>query len=318
MQIVALMPVLDDWPSAQEVIRHLGTVFAATPHTLSVMLVDDGSSAPPPAGFGAGPTRISVLRLKRNLGNQRALAVGMCHLVEKLPCDAVVVMDSDGQDEPADALRLVDRLAEEQAASLPGPIIFAERTVRSESLLFRAGYLGYRVLHYVLTGRGIRVGNFSVVPRARLAALTSDPKLWKHYAAAVVGGGVPFRTIPSRRGVRIEGQSRFGYFGHVRHGLMALSCYDEIIARRLFILCCFLFGLTAAGLTLVLEWIRFTPLWPPHAPWYLAAFLLMLLFQAAILLGLMTLQIIRAQSAPPFLPIRDYAPFVERFDPIMP
>ncbi len=124
---------------------------------------------------------MAVLRLRRNLGHQRAIAIGLAYLEAESPaCQLVVVMDSDGEDDPQDVPRLIARAVQTEQQA----IIFAERTKRSESLPFQICYHLYRLVHRVLTGRSVRVGNFSVIPRQRLESLVATSELWNHYAAA--------------------------------------------------------------------------------------------------------------------------------------
>ena len=74
--------------------------------------------------------RVEVLHLRRNLGHQRAIAIGLAFVEAERPrCRAVVLMDSDGEDAPEDVPRLVARCEQEGRRK----IVFAERTKRSES-----------------------------------------------------------------------------------------------------------------------------------------------------------------------------------------
>src|SRR5262249_20783911 len=139
--------------------------------------------------------RVDVLRLKRNLGHQRAIAVGLAYAEECLPARAVVVMDGDGEDDPADVPRLLERLEEVGHDR----IVFAERTRRSESRAFRVFYAAYKGLHHALTGKMVRVGNFSAIPRRRLSSLVVVSEIWNHYAAGAIRSGQPHSSIPTRR-----------------------------------------------------------------------------------------------------------------------
>jgi hypothetical protein len=319
VHIVVLTPVLDDWKAARELLSRLDGAFADRTDILSVLLVDDGSSEALPADFGTGSFArlrdIDVLKLKKNLGHQRALAVGLCHIAAEIPCDAILVMDADGEDDPADAVRLVKKLEEQsrENVAMP-PIVFAERTRRSETLTFRLGYLAYRILHYGLTGRGIRFGNFSVIPHARLAGLTIEPMLWNHYAASVAASRLPLTTIPSDRAARLAGTSRQSYVKLVIHGLSALSCYNETIGVRLLLISCCLFGLSFAALfaTIVLRLVTHIPVlgWTS----LFAGILIVFLFQVITLASTFTMQIISARSIQPFLPARDYVWYVDRLE----
>ena len=120
-----LIPVYEDWIAVTRVINELD----ATGRQFDVVLVDDGSVNPcpsAPAG-AAGAGTIEVLRLRRNLGHQRAIAIGLAYLEARGDQVPVVIMDGDGEDQPADVLKLLDA-----AETAPGCIVFAERTRRSE------------------------------------------------------------------------------------------------------------------------------------------------------------------------------------------
>jgi glycosyltransferase involved in cell wall biosynthesis len=318
VHIVVLTPVLDDWDPARDLLQQLDAAFAPGVDTISVLVIDDGSTEKPQPDFGAGPYKrlqdVSILKLKKNLGHQRALAVGFCHIAEKVPCDAILVMDSDGQDSPGDAARLVEKLHELSAGDNPLPIVFAERSRRSESLVFRVSYIGYRVLHYVLTGRGIRFGNFSIIPRARLTGLTVEPNLWNHYAASVIISRVPFTSIPTHRANRLAGESRLGFVKQVIHGLSALSCYNEIIGTRVLLMSFVLLALSLAAIMLILGLNLLTDISLPDWSLLLAGILLIFFFQVITLASNFTMQIISARSVQPFLPARDYAWYIDRVE----
>jgi glycosyltransferase involved in cell wall biosynthesis len=162
--VVILTCLLDDWKSAAELFQTLGQDLDRLNRSAQLVVVDDGSLEPRPADFLKaipGFSHIEVVTLNRNVGSQRALAVGLSHVFETRTADAVVIMDSDGEDRPSDVIELMDAFETQDKPK----IIFAARTKRSESLLFRICYQIYRCLHFFLTGYGIRFGNFSIVPR---------------------------------------------------------------------------------------------------------------------------------------------------------
>src|SRR5262245_43276470 len=106
-----LVPVLDDWESLGHLIEEIDRATLAFDHALELIVVDDGSSAPPPRYAwlpGAGESRverIDILRLALNLGHQRAVAVGLAALAKRTDLDGVIVMDGDGEDRPDDIPR---------------------------------------------------------------------------------------------------------------------------------------------------------------------------------------------------------------------
>jgi len=226
------MPLRDDWASAAELIRRLDQAISSYPCTVDVMLVDDGSvqdfrSADFQSRFAA-VRRIQVLRLRRNLGHQRAIAVGLVHVYKVIPCDAVLVMDGDGEDTPDGALQLLRAFSGTTA-------IFAERSRRTESFVFRLFYQFYKLLHRMLTGISVRVGNFSILPSRYLSTLVVMSELWNHYAAAVFRSGLPFTTTPIPRGYRITGTSSMNFVSLTAHGMSAISVFGDVVGVRLLI-----------------------------------------------------------------------------------
>src|SRR5262245_61889783 len=221
--LLLLIPIYDDWEAAQLLLARLGDVFARQPITPDVMLVDDGSTMPIPSALRerrfASLGRIDVLSLRRNMGHQRAIAIALSFVQARVSPDAVVVMDGDGEDAPDDVPRLVARMQE----SGDRAIVFAERTRRSESLLFRLFYSLYCATHRLLTGIPVRVGNFSAIPRSQLERLVVVSELWNHYAAAVFKARIPRATIPTTRARRLTGRSHVTFVGLIAHGLSALS-----------------------------------------------------------------------------------------------
>ncbi|HEV3272113.1 MAG TPA: glycosyltransferase [Candidatus Methylacidiphilales bacterium] len=229
---VILTCVYNDWESAEVLFKAIDAEFARREWHWQLVIVDDGSLEARPPGFLnslASFSSVEVVVLRRNVGHQRAIAIGLSQIFEVNKAEAVVVMDADGEDRPEDLIRLI----EAHSTLSQQKIVFAERTQRSESALFRFLYHIYRTLHFLLTGYKIRFGNFSIVPRKLLGCLVVDPNLWLHFAATVVSGRTPYTTIPTIRGVRIHGKSKLNFTSLVIHGLAAISCYNEIVGVRL-------------------------------------------------------------------------------------
>jgi SAM-dependent methyltransferase len=248
--IVICIPLLDDWESATVLIRQIDMVCAQLPVAAEVLLVDDGSTAIPPAELGKGTTslkRIDILHLRRNLGHQRAIAIGLAYIQENRPCSAVVVMDGDGEDLPRDIPRLLDRLTSDRERS----VVFAKRRRRAEGLLFRTLYQVFKVVHRILTGRKVEVGNFSVIPREQLGRLVAVSETWNHYAASVFKAKIPVEMVPTDRAPRIAGTSKMNLVGLVTHGLSAMSVFADTVGVRLLLATCPMALLAVAGLLAV-------------------------------------------------------------------
>jgi hypothetical protein len=305
--------VFDDWIAVKQLLNLLDQEMHRQGMSARVVLVDDGSWLPIPPDFTPASahafTEINVLALRRNLGHQRAIAVGLSYIEAHLPCRAVVVMDGDGEDAPGDVPTLLRRFEELSATK----VIFAERARRTERFSFRVYYQLYKAFHLVLTGERVRVGNFSVIPFDLLTRLVAVSDLWNHYAAAVFKSCLPYSTIPLSRGKRLAGESRMNFVSLVIHGLSAMSVYGDRIGVRLLTatVAAILFTLTAL---LTLVGIRLgtglsIPVWATYA----TGFLLVALLQIVCIAIVFIFIVLAGRDSSSFLPIRDYSYFVQDF-----
>ncbi len=309
--VTILLPAFNDWDALARLLEQVDAVLAGSATEARVLVVDDGSTQDRDDDQVAGPfaaiTALEVLHLRRNLGHQRAIAIGLAHLeAECAACRLVVVMDSDGEDDPRDIPRLLNRAEQTQRRVM----IFAERTKRSESLLFRFCYYGYRLVHRVLTGRAVRVGNFSVVPRRRLESLVATSELWNHYAAAAFTSKQPYETIPTARARRLAGRSKMNFVGLVTHGLSAVSVYSDAIGVRLLIATVAMIGLDVGALLTTVVVRLTTDLAIPGWATTVFGVLLIILLQATLFLVVFSFMILAGRTAAGFLPRRDYIHYV--------
>lgn len=295
--ITVCIPVYDDWGSLSRLLGELDAAVAGeAPYR--VLIVDDASRtpAPPEVAEATLPVlgRPRIVRLRRNLGHQRAIAVGLSLLAAEGGEGPVVVLDGDGEDDPRDVPRLLARFRELGGRSS----VFAARARRSERLLFRLGYRIYRVVHRVLTGIPVRIGNFSVLPRGHVETLAVAPELWSHYAAAAVKCGLPMDTVPANRAKRYAGRSKMNLVALVVHGLAALSVFADTVGVRLLLAAVALMGLSIAGLAAVVGIRAFTDLavagWATSA----AGLLVVLTFQAFLMALTLVFVILAGRGTP--------------------
>lgn len=162
--IIIAVPVFNDWESLSILLNRIDEVLDIENINAEILILNDGSTLSYHNFFKKlepkNINQVSILDLKRNLGHQRAIAIGLAYIESKVECQAVVVMDSDGEDDPKDIPKLVYKCREENYSK----IVFARRTQRSETWLFKVFYKIYKYLFKLLTGEYIEMGNFSIIP----------------------------------------------------------------------------------------------------------------------------------------------------------
>lgn len=303
-----LIPTYNDWEALSSVVSAIEKEVSGIGHRVSVLIVDDGSTTLPAEGLfsPAAAMDIEVVHLRRNLGHQRAIAVGLAHLIENRSGSGIVVMDGDGQDRPADIRRLLDA----SATASPHEAVFAARMRRPEGMLFSAFYHLYRLVHRILTGVAVRMGNFSYLPWKQADRLVVCSELWNHYAAAVVHARIPYTLIPCERNTRVAGRSKMNPVALVSHGLSAMAVFADRIGVR--VLAASGAALVAAVLALfvvlLLKWgtMLAVPGWATTA----AGLLVVIIAQILMLSTLFTFVVLSGRSQTAVIPLRDYRLFV--------
>ena len=305
-----VIPVHNDWEALAPLLDHLAEALAAHGLRADALVVDDGSTvALPTALLERSPDAVAsvrVVRLRRNLGHQRAIAIGLTYVFDRSQASEIVVMDGDGEDDPRDVPRLVAALR----AAGPTSAVFAERTKRSESLAFRVFYRLFLVLHLFLIGRAPRVGNFSALSRGALERLVVTSEMWNHYAATVHRSRVLNVRVPSARARRLRGRPVMGFVGLVTHGLSAIAVYGDIIGVRLLVFAelVIVSSVVAALASVVVK--LFTPYAVPTWATIVVGISILASLQAMVLALVLSITILSSRNQTGFIPIRDYALFI--------
>jgi glycosyltransferase involved in cell wall biosynthesis len=290
INIVCVCPVYNDWESFAILYGNiLNLVQKNGPgHTIRMVAVDDASHEPGATLPEYLPIPVEVLKLKNNVGHQRAIAAGLQYVCDLyLDYDYVVVLDSDGEDRPGDIIALVNQcilLGSQQ-------IIFARRKKRHETWLFRMGYLFYKAVFYVLTGQSINFGNFSCIPVRLMDRLVITENLWNHYSGSVIQAKIPYATLMLDRGKRYQGKSKMNSTSLILHGLSCISVYFDFLSVR--ILKISLLGVVAClgAVAVVLYYKLFTTLAIPG--W--ASNLILIFFSIILQLSSVTLIVLLMQ-----------------------
>jgi len=102
MKVCVLIPSYNEADTIGRVIRSVMRL------GLGVIVVDDGSTDG--TDKAARETGVVILRHMKNLGKGASIKEGVDFILRSTDYDAVLIMDADGQHEPGDAMKFIDRL----------------------------------------------------------------------------------------------------------------------------------------------------------------------------------------------------------------
>lgn len=300
-QIVILTPVFNDGESLEMLLEELAFSCKGFANSkFSVLAVDDGSTdklaIKVPEIFS-----LQILHLHRNIGHQKAIAVGLAYTRENIVCDKVLVLDSDGEDRPDDGVALL-----RSSAANPDKIIFAQRKARQEGTGFRFFYRLYKFAFRILTGQKIAFGNFLVMPRSLLDKVVYHSEIWNHIAGGIIRSGLPYTVIMADRGKRYAGTTKMNFNSLLIHGLGAIAVFIEVIASRLLIFSLALIGISVLSIIALIAIKAFSNFAIPGWTSTVASAMLIILLQS-FLLSLFTIFLyLSSQSQRKFIPAQHY------------
>ncbi|PMB12364.1 glycosyl transferase [Fischerella thermalis CCMEE 5282] len=307
--IIIAVPVFNDWESLSILLKRIDEVLDIENINAEILILNDGSTLSYQNIFKKLEPKtinqVSILDLKRNLGHQRAIAIGLAYIESKVECQAVVVMDSDGEDDPKDIPKLVYKCREENYSK----IVFARRTQRSETWLFKVFYKIYKYLFKLLTGEYIEMGNFSIIPFESLRRIVVVSEIWNHYAAGILKARIPFTTVPCKRSSRITGQSKMNFVSLVMHGLSAISIYGDVIGTKALLVAILLMLLSVVIVTIIYMVRIAVPNWAP----YIAGLSFIIFLQLITISFSFIFLILNGRNNFVFMPKRDFNYFILNF-----
>ena len=304
-----VVPVYRDWPSLSRLLEAIDRLVAEDGVSLTVVAVNDCPGAAAVVDRDrrwSAIEHLEVLYLTRNLGHQRAIAVGLSHVEVSIRCDCVVVMDADGEDRPEDVVRLIREFRSDRDA-----IVVARRRKRSEGALFRSSYRLYKAAFRILTGQSVDFGNFCLIPRPLLVHIVAMSEIWSNFPAGIIQSRLPVRHIPTERGVRYEGRSTMNFVSLMMHGLGAISVFSDAVFIRVMLLSLGFLVLTGVAIVTVLM-LKLTGHATPGWASNLAVSLSILAVQMVMLSVVAAFMVLNNRTTATVIPRLTYRSFILR------
>ena len=154
-----IIPVFNDNISLNILIKNIYDQANKYDYFFEILIIDDNSNKEifiKSASSYKDMLHINILKNKQNLGHQKAIFMGLNYTLTN-PIDKIIVMDSDGEDNPSYLHKLI-----EENSNIKSNIV-AKRIKRKESLIFILFYSIYKLIFSILTGYNLNFGNFSII-----------------------------------------------------------------------------------------------------------------------------------------------------------
>ena len=237
-----LIPVYNDWQSVFKLLENIDVQIKDWDAEVSVLIVNDASTEKRPKtelDF-KNIKSLRVINMKQNKGHARCNAAGLKYITEKENFDYVILMDGDGEDRPEELTSLLNKSKEN-----PTKTVTLNRIKRSEGSFFKLLYECHKILTYIFTGKLIKFGNYSCLPKADAARLAKEACVWSSFSGSVTKVISDRVSVTSIRGQRYFGPSQMNLFNLLIHSFSIIAVFrGTVIVRSVLFLLIYLFSVS--------------------------------------------------------------------------
>ena len=233
-KVKILISVYNDWKSVFKLLANIDLQVAEWDAEVSILIINDASTE------NQTKTELSfkkiksvkVMNMKQNRGHARCNAAGLKYLIEKENFDYVILMDGDGEDRPEELTKLFNKSKEN-----PSKTVTLNRIKRSEGLFFKLLYECHKILTYIFTGKLIKFGNYSCLPKEEVARLVQEASIWSSFSGSLTKIISDRVSVPSIRGQRYFGPSQMNLFSLLIHSFSIIAVFKiSVMARSILFL----------------------------------------------------------------------------------
>jgi len=243
-KIIILIPVYNDWQSVFKLLENIDKgleVWDSDVAHISAIIVNDASIEERPINTSTFNSlkSVQVINMKKNKGHARCNATGLKYITANSDFDLVIPMDADGEDRPEELGPLLCK-----AYEYPEKVITANRVKRSEGLFFRFCYLSHKYLTFIFTGKLIKYGNFTCLPKFAVNQMINDSATWSSFSGSLakIIKDEDLTSVLSTRGTRYFGPSKMSFVNLLKHSLSIMAVFKKtLLIRSIFFLLAYLF-----------------------------------------------------------------------------
>jgi len=234
-KIKIVIPLFNDWKSLERLLENINLQISKSNLNISIIVVNDGSIEEKKniSNQLENIKSIKILHLKKNIGHARCIATGLKYIFDNEDFDFVIPMDSDGEDRPEEIVNFLDLISKNT-----NKVIVGERIKRSENMFFKFSYIIHKLITYTFTGRSIKFGNYTCLPKSTVEKMINNKSTWSSYSGTLSKIENELVKSPSIRGVRYYGPSKMSFFNLIKHSLSIIAVFklNVFIRSTLFLI----------------------------------------------------------------------------------
>ena len=235
MKIKILIPLYNDWQSTSKLVDEINNLSISSEFQISIIIVNDASNHDRSEENKnlENIHSFKIINMKKNQGHARCIAAGLKYIFEKEDFDYVIPMDGDGEDRPEEIKEFINKIKDSN-----GKPIVGLRVKRSEGPIFKICYQIHKLITYTFTGKSIKFGNFTCLPKATVEKLINEKATWNSFSGSLTKIENDLLPTPSIRGPRYFGPSKMSFYNLIKHSLSIISVFRKtfLIRSALFII----------------------------------------------------------------------------------
>ncbi len=238
-KIYIVLPTYNDWKSLEKVLEILNFRLKNLKKDIYILIINDCSSEKfkKTKNFKSFK-KIIVLNLKKNLGSQKAIYIGLKYLQKKIKDYhnvIISILDSDGEDDP-NVLKKLIKITEKKKDFF----IFASRKDRTENKFLKILNKVRLYLTLILTGKFINFGNFSSFPSFLLKKVTFNDDIFLAFSSGVAKNYAKLFLYKVRKNKRFYDTSKVNFKFLIIHSIKIVSVFYKVVFLRTFLIMFFL------------------------------------------------------------------------------
>ena len=213
---IIIIPIYNDWKSLNKLLFQLNENFRNSKNFENeILIINDHSSEQINIKNNnlSSIKKISIINLNKNLGSQKAIAVGLFYLKDRAKNSFVTIMDGDGEDDPLQVNNMLEEAKKNQDF-----IITSNRKKRQESLAIQILYKIHLIITFIFSHKWISFGNFTTFSSKNISKILSNNNSWYAHSSSVLNN-CKIKRLYAKREKRYFDKSKVNLLALMEHAL---------------------------------------------------------------------------------------------------